>query len=271
MGSVAAPLVRIQHRGAAVKPGDCSRPRRAAHATSPSAFSYITQPSTGAIPARSYRRNAPVSLAASTPSPTLCSPRSQKRPNASREERRADALLAPRATREERVDPAAAVRGAGADRAGGDLVSGANDTPERRVKALAPEVAPSTTTRSRAARTPSDPRTPPVARRGSHARHAPGQTGRRAARPATRVRAAARPARCAARGRCARRRSRATRAACGRRSRPQTRRFGFCVRRARPAASSSPVAISLPIPRPIASGWTYPSARQSSPRSRTAP
>jgi hypothetical protein len=56
--------------------------------------------------------------------------------------RRADAVPAPPATREERVDPAAAVRGAGADRAGGDLVLGANDTPERRVKALAPEVAP---------------------------------------------------------------------------------------------------------------------------------
>ena len=30
-----------------------SRPRRAAHAASPSSFSYITQPSAGAIPARS--------------------------------------------------------------------------------------------------------------------------------------------------------------------------------------------------------------------------
>src|SRR5215213_3613268 len=58
------------------------------------------------------------------------------------EERRAHALLAPRATRVERVDPAAAVRVARADRAGGDLVPGADDAPERRVEALAPEVHP---------------------------------------------------------------------------------------------------------------------------------
>src|SRR5450755_140845 len=57
------------------------------------------------------------------------------------EERRAHALLAPRATREERVDPAAAVRVARADRPGGDLVPGADHAPERRVEALAPEVA----------------------------------------------------------------------------------------------------------------------------------
>jgi hypothetical protein len=82
-----------------------------------------------------------VSLAASTLSPTLCSPRSQKRPNESPRSARAHALLAPRATREERVDKAAAVRVACADRPGGDLVPGADDAPERRVKALAPEVA----------------------------------------------------------------------------------------------------------------------------------
>ena len=57
------------------------------------------------------------------------------------EERRTDALLAPRATCEERVDKAAAVRVARADRPGGDLVAGADDAPQRRVKALAVEVA----------------------------------------------------------------------------------------------------------------------------------
>src|SRR5918994_8014115 len=56
------------------------------------------------------------------------------------EERRAHALLAPRATCEERVDEAAAVGVACADRPGGDLVPGADDTPERWVEALAPEV-----------------------------------------------------------------------------------------------------------------------------------
>ena len=39
----------------------------------------------------------------------------------------------------------------------------------------------------------------------------------------------------------------------------------------RAASSSSPVAISFPIPRPSASRWTYPSTRQSAPRSRTKP
>jgi hypothetical protein len=54
-GSVTETLAtrRKQRRGAAVEPGDSSRPRRAAHTASPSSFSYITQPSTGAIPARS--------------------------------------------------------------------------------------------------------------------------------------------------------------------------------------------------------------------------
>ena len=56
------------------------------------------------------------------------------------EERRAHALPAPRATREEHVDPAAAVRVARADRAGGDLAPGSNHAPERRVEALALEL-----------------------------------------------------------------------------------------------------------------------------------
>ena len=56
------------------------------------------------------------------------------------EERRAHALPAPRATRVEHVDPAATVRVAPADRPRGDLVPGADDAPERRVEALAPEV-----------------------------------------------------------------------------------------------------------------------------------
>src|SRR3954453_23448210 len=56
------------------------------------------------------------------------------------EERRAHALLAPRATREECVDKAAAVGVARADRAGGDLVPGADDAPERRIEAVALEV-----------------------------------------------------------------------------------------------------------------------------------
>ena len=57
------------------------------------------------------------------------------------EERCTDALLAPRATCEEHVYPAAAVRVGRRDRAGCDLVSGVDDAPERRVEALALEVA----------------------------------------------------------------------------------------------------------------------------------
>ena len=76
--------LRVRPAAAAeAQQGDWSPRKRAAHATSPSTFSYITHPSAAAMPARWYRWNAPVSLAASTPSPTLCSPRSQKRPNAS--------------------------------------------------------------------------------------------------------------------------------------------------------------------------------------------
>src|SRR3954469_25198159 len=52
------------------------------------------------------------------------------------EERRAHALPAPRATREEREDEAAAVGVGAADRPTGDLVAGADDAPERRVEAL---------------------------------------------------------------------------------------------------------------------------------------
>jgi lactoylglutathione lyase len=51
-GPVAAPFRRKQRPGAAVERGDSSRPRRAAHAASPSSFSYTIQPSAGAILAR---------------------------------------------------------------------------------------------------------------------------------------------------------------------------------------------------------------------------
>src|SRR5262245_23742901 len=55
------------------------------------------------------------------------------------EKRSAEALLTPGATREKHVDPAAAVRLARADRPGRDLALVADDAPERRVEALAPE------------------------------------------------------------------------------------------------------------------------------------
>src|SRR5207247_4443857 len=57
------------------------------------------------------------------------------------EERRAHALLAPRATREEHVDPAAAVRVARTDRRGGDPVPRADRAPGRRGEPLARDVA----------------------------------------------------------------------------------------------------------------------------------
>ena len=49
----------------------------------------------------------------------------------------ADALLTPRATREEDLDEAAAVGVCGADRSRGDLVPGFDDAPQRRVEPLA--------------------------------------------------------------------------------------------------------------------------------------
>ena len=71
----------------------------------------------------------------------LRSPRSQKRPNASASSAAPTPSPTPRAAREEHVDPAAAVRVARGDRPGGDLVPGADDAPQRRVEALALQVA----------------------------------------------------------------------------------------------------------------------------------
>ncbi len=56
------------------------------------------------------------------------------------EKRRADAPPAPRSAGEEHVDPPAAVRFARADRPGGDLLPGADNAPQCRVKALASDV-----------------------------------------------------------------------------------------------------------------------------------
>src|SRR5579884_4257894 len=53
------------------------------------------------------------------------------------EQPRRYALPAPPATCEELLNPAAAVRIAGADRSGGNLVRGAHDAPERRIETLA--------------------------------------------------------------------------------------------------------------------------------------
>src|SRR4051812_45153025 len=58
------------------------------------------------------------------------------------QQRRADAPPAPRAAGEELVHEAAAVGVAGADRPGGDLAAGADHAPQRRVEALALQVAP---------------------------------------------------------------------------------------------------------------------------------
>ena len=120
-----------------------------------------------------------------------------------------------RAPREERLNEPAAIRVGGRDRAGGDLVAGPDDAPQRRVEAPGFRWSASTRTRSRAACSPSGPRRPPGAPRERRARHVRARTGRPGARPATRARRAARPARCASRERRGRPRSRATRAGCG--------------------------------------------------------
>jgi hypothetical protein len=140
------------------------------------------------------------------------------------EQRRADALLARRATREERVDKAAAVRVARADRPGGDLVPGADDAPERRVEALAPEVA-------LRPRLEIAGRVVPVICFGSCVRRGGPRPPRARSRSASRSRARALPG-----GRTPRR-ARARLPRASRRSRRCGRRRG---RRARPARGRGP-------------------------------
>jgi hypothetical protein len=56
------------------------------------------------------------------------------------EERRRHSLPAPRATREEHLNPSATVGVGRTDGPGGNLVSGADDAPERRIETRAPKM-----------------------------------------------------------------------------------------------------------------------------------
>ena len=174
-----------------------------------------------------------MALAASTPSPTLCSPRSQNRLNESlRSAAPTPCLRHGRRVKSAWTKPPPYVSPV-------QIVPAAISSPARTThqsvgsKRSLPSLTFDHDSKSRGVESHASANaSSPL--HGTHARLAPGRTGRRAARRATRVRAAAPRARCASRERRARRRSRATRAAGGQRSRPLRLRFGSCVHRRGP-------------------------------------